>query len=160
VITFVAQETINRPVEAVFAYATDPGRYHEWTMMSAERLDGGPPSAGTRFASRIDFDGRPIDIVMEYTALEPPRFAAYRTLPPADLRWDGTIEFEPIDASTTRVIMRGSVVLTGALAELEPALRAGLEAGEQEELGRLKAILEQGATAPAEQGVEPMAAGR
>jgi len=159
-IEFEAQETIERPIEVVFGFVLDPDRYGEWTSMQSRRLDKGPLRAGTRFSGHFPLEPEPVDVTMEYTAVEPPRHAAFRTLEPADLSWSGTFDFEALGTSTTRLVARGAVSLSGKLAALEPMWREGLQQGEQEELRRLKAILEQGAAASADQGAEPTAAGR
>jgi len=159
-IEFEVQETIERPVEAVFEFVLDPDRYGEWTSMQSRRLDQGPLRAGSRFSAHFPLEPEPVDVTMEYTAVERPHHAAFRTLEPADLSWSGTFDFEALGTSTTRLVVRSAVKLSGTLAALEPMWRDGLQQGEQEELLRLKTILEQGAASGVQPGVEPAASGR
>ncbi|WP_208874950.1 SRPBCC family protein [Streptomyces armeniacus] len=69
----VSEIEIDRPPEAVFAYATDPLRFAEWQndVVEVRLAGGGPPGVGTRFTTvrrvgrgpsrvtfTLDFEGR------------------------------------------------------------------------------------------------------
>ena len=65
---------VARPAEAVFAYATDPGRFAEWQQgVISGHQDGGTPEVGTRCRTvrRIGFADRPV--TSEIVHLDPPR---------------------------------------------------------------------------------------
>ena len=66
---------VDRTASEVFAYATDPSRFHEWQKgVSAGHIDGqGEPNAGARCVTtrRIGFADRPITSVI--THVDPPR---------------------------------------------------------------------------------------
>jgi len=66
---------VDRPAPEVFAYATDPSRFHEWQKgVIAGHLDGPiEPSVGSRCITtrRIAFANRPI--TSEIIRLDPPR---------------------------------------------------------------------------------------
>jgi hypothetical protein len=66
---------IDRAAEAVFAYATDPSRFHEWQKgVTAGHIDGpDEPRLGARCTTvrRIGFADRPI--ASEVTCFDPPR---------------------------------------------------------------------------------------
>jgi uncharacterized protein YndB with AHSA1/START domain len=71
----VASIEVDRPAEEVFAYATDPSRFHEWQKgVTAGHLDAeGEPSVGARCVTtrRIGFADRPVTSVI--THFDPPR---------------------------------------------------------------------------------------
>jgi uncharacterized protein YndB with AHSA1/START domain len=71
----VASIDVDRPTEEVFAFATDPSRFHEWQKgVIAGHLDQpDEPSVGARCVTtrRIGFADRPV--TSEITNLDPPR---------------------------------------------------------------------------------------
>ncbi|MGH9169916.1 MAG: SRPBCC family protein [Acidimicrobiales bacterium] len=70
-----ASTEVNQRVEEVFAYATDPARFHEWQKgVIGGRVDqAGTPAIGTRCVNtrRIGFANRPV--TSEITQIDPPR---------------------------------------------------------------------------------------
>jgi uncharacterized protein YndB with AHSA1/START domain len=70
------EETIvvERPIEEVFAYFTDPARIPEWQSSALEaHLDGeGPMRAGSRVLEKRKFLGRQMESTMEVLEYEPP----------------------------------------------------------------------------------------
>ena len=70
------EETIvvERPIEEVFAYLTDPARVPEWQSSALEaHLEGeGPMRAGSRVLEKRKFLGRQMDSTMEVLEYEPP----------------------------------------------------------------------------------------
>jgi uncharacterized protein YndB with AHSA1/START domain len=71
----VATIEVDRPAAEVFAYATDPSRFHEWQKgVTAGHLDQpGEPSVGARCVTtrRVGFSDRAV--ISEITCFEPPR---------------------------------------------------------------------------------------
>ena len=72
--------SIQRPVEAVFAYASAVETMPEWRgdVAEAVQLTDGPFGVGTRIRAGGRFLGRPLGIVVEVTELEPGARFAYR----------------------------------------------------------------------------------
>lgn len=66
---------VSRPVDEVFAYATDPSRFHEWQKGVVDSHLSAPVEArvGNRCVTvrRIGFANRPI--TSEITSVDPPR---------------------------------------------------------------------------------------
>ena len=66
---------VNRPADEVFAYATDPTRFHEWQkgVLDGHLDDPGTPSVGTRCLTtrQIGLAKRPV--TAEVTHIDPPR---------------------------------------------------------------------------------------
>jgi uncharacterized protein YndB with AHSA1/START domain len=72
-----AEESIivERPIDHVFAYFTDPATIPEWQSSALEiRLEGeGPMRAGSRVVEKRKFLGRTMESTMEVVEHEPPR---------------------------------------------------------------------------------------
>jgi uncharacterized protein YndB with AHSA1/START domain len=66
---------VERPIEEVFAYFTDPARIPEWQSSALEaHLDGeGPMRAGSTVREKRKFLGRRMESTMEVLEYEPPR---------------------------------------------------------------------------------------
>ncbi|MGH9082978.1 MAG: SRPBCC family protein [Acidimicrobiales bacterium] len=66
---------VNQPAERVFAYATDPARFHEWQkgVVGGHTDQPGAPAVGTRCVNtrRIGFANRPV--TSEITHIDPAR---------------------------------------------------------------------------------------
>lgn len=132
--------TVDRPVEEVFAYTTDPEKIPEWQSGALEASAQGPLAVGQAITETRKFLGRRIESKLEVEQYEPPRkFAARVTSGPVPFRFEQTTEPE---GSGTRV----SVVVEGEpggffkLAEplVERALRREIEG----DSATLKDILE------------------
>ena len=107
------EETIlvERPIEEVFAYFTDPARIPEWQSSALEaHLDGeGPMRAGSTVLEKRKFLGRRMEATMEVLEYEPPHrfrikassgpvpFEVSNTLSAAEggTRIDAVLEGEP-----------------------------------------------------------------
>jgi uncharacterized protein YndB with AHSA1/START domain len=65
---------VERPIEQVFAYVTDPARIPEWQSSALEaHLDGeGPMRAGSTVLEKRKFLGRRLESTMEVLEYEPP----------------------------------------------------------------------------------------
>src|SRR5581483_4869825 len=93
---------VQRPVEEVFAYLTDPANLPEWQSGAVEgRPEGsGPPAVGSRFVEVRKFLGRKIESTLEVTEYEPNRRFAFRVVSgPVPFRVDHVLE--PADGGTT-----------------------------------------------------------
>ena len=102
---------VERPIDDVFAYMTDPETLPEWQGSCLEaRLEGSEPMhAGSRVRETRKFLGRRIESTMEVAEHEPPRrfvirvgsgpvpFTASNSLSEANggTRIDATVEGEP-----------------------------------------------------------------
>lgn len=66
---------VDRPADAVFAYATDPTRFHEWQQgVVGGHMDAdGVPTVGTRCHTTRRIGGAERPSVSEVTHIEPPR---------------------------------------------------------------------------------------
>ena len=72
---------IDRPVEDVFDYVADEcnePRYNA-QMRLAEKISDGPIGVGTQYRAEVVSGGRPVSMVIEFTAYERPRRLASKT---------------------------------------------------------------------------------
>ena len=89
---------VDRPAVDVFAYVTDPGRFHEWQngVTKGHLATAGPPSVGDRCLTtrRIGFAERPV--TSEVTNVDPPHNWGVRGIDgPVRAAVDVTVE--PLD---------------------------------------------------------------
>jgi uncharacterized membrane protein len=133
---------IQRSVEDVFAYTSDYRTMPEWRgdISEAEQLTDGPLAVGTRIRAGVKALGRPIDLVVEVTELEPGVRFGYRPVS-GPLRTHNVYTFEP-DAGGTVVTLTDEFQLGGIFRLFEPLLAGMVRRQFQANLGRLKAILE------------------
>jgi uncharacterized protein YndB with AHSA1/START domain len=129
--------TIARPPEAVFDFVADERNEPRFNprMLRVEQLSPGPIGLGTRFRAEVTSRGRPLEMVIEFTAYERPRRLSSSTrMSGMDVR--GTLTFEAVSRGTRmrwhwELAPRGLVkLLTPLVARLgrrqEDAIWAGL----------------------------------
>jgi carbon monoxide dehydrogenase subunit G len=139
-----AEIVIERPVAAVWEWASDPQRWHEWqegvTDVSAD---------GDGFTSRYAYGPHTGSAVYEIVERTPPRRQVVRSVS-GPFQFEGTLELSP-DVGGTRV---RQTVVTGpddtlarvVFAVAGPLVRRSIRRGIAHQLERLKAMVELGAT--------------
>ena len=92
--------TIDRPPEAVAAYAFDPGNDPAWIggVREIERISSGPTSVGSQVIRRGSFMGRPLEWLMEVVDLVPARRIALHAIR-SPFPMDVTYTLEPSGAN-------------------------------------------------------------
>lgn len=93
--------TIERPVEDVFAYLTDPEKLPEWqsTLVEIRKESEGPTAVGTRLTEVRRFLGRRMESTLEVTEYEQNRKWSLKTVSgPVPYTVDHTLE--PSDGGT------------------------------------------------------------
>ncbi|MEJ2287484.1 MAG: SRPBCC family protein [Deinococcales bacterium] len=142
---FTLHTTVERPVEAVFAFLADSENAPRWyeAVVHAEKLTEGPVRRGTvyRMVRRLP-QGR-VENRVEVSELEPDRRVTLRSLDgPTPFTYRTTLEPH---AGGTRVALEGTVSgqgLEGAAALLAPLASRFFERGMAENLRVLKRVLE------------------
>lgn len=81
-VTIEASVDINRPIEEVFAYVSDPTKQAEWSSMTLEAtLEGsGPVGVGSRVRAIGKVLGRRLESTAEITQYDAPRKFAMRSV--------------------------------------------------------------------------------
>ena len=142
-LTIEASLEIDRPVEEVFAYVTDPGRMPEWVAGVKKASLDGPPRLGAKVVQTHAFLGRDTSVTAEITAFERNRLVAFATRSPIAV--SQTLRLHPLRKGGTQLNARMEAdfaVFRGA-AEKIVAARAKREY--ERDLARLKDLLERNA---------------
>lgn len=140
---------IDRPVEEVFAYLTDPERLPEWqeTAVSVTLETPGPMRAGTRLRElRRGPFGRRVESVVEVSRYEPDRAFDLRIVD-GPLPIDGAHRFSGT-AGHTRIDFEAAGELPRALRPARPLLARLMRRQFRSYYRRLKRNLEAGAFPP------------
>lgn len=136
---------VNRPVEEVFAYVTDPAKLGAWqtNLVSVTKETEGPVGPGTRFREvrRAPF-GRTAEAIVEVSAYEANRRFDLRIVS-GPLPIDGRNEFTAVDGAT-RIEFVAEGELRGALRLAGPVLGHLLRRQFDGDYTRLKDALESG----------------
>ncbi len=137
-----ASETINRPVEEVFAYVTEIENTPQWSTgwVEVKQTSPGPMAEGATFRTVGKFLGQRIEQTYELTEFEPQRrFAARSTSGPIPTRWEYT--FEP-SGGGTRVNATAEFDPSGLFKLAEPIVANMAKRQLATDLANLKDILE------------------
>jgi uncharacterized protein YndB with AHSA1/START domain len=142
VVTIEFSTDIDRPLEEVFAWLTDPDRLPQWQSSAVEvrQQSDGPVGVGTRFKEVRRMLGRRLESEVEVTVYEQPRrFAVRSQSGPVPFEADQTLE--PTEAGT-RVHFRGKGEPGGFFKLAEPLVARAVERQFRSDFETLKDILE------------------
>ena len=142
-IRFAFPTEIDRPVEDVFAFVTDPRRLPEWqtTTVSVVQEPDGPMREGTRLRElhRAPL-GRDLESLVEVARYEPDRRFDLRMLE-GPLLLDGNFGFERAGGGT-RIDFAAEGRPRGLMRLAQPLLARSLERQFRRYFARLKELLE------------------
>jgi carbon monoxide dehydrogenase subunit G len=134
--------TIDRPVEEVFAFVSEPEKQAQWRsgIEEAELTSEGPIGVGSTFREVERFLGRKIESTSEVTEFEPnSKFAFKSTSGPVS--FEATITLEE-SADGTRLSMVGDAELGGFFRIAEPIVIRMASRQMETDLASLKTLLE------------------
>jgi hypothetical protein len=100
----VASTVVDRPAAEVFAYATDPTRFHEWqqSVIDGHLDQPGPPQVGTKCLTTRRIGGSDRAVTSELTHIDAPRTWGVRgTDGPIRATVDLTVE--PLTGTSARL---------------------------------------------------------
>ena len=137
---------IDRPIEEVFAFATEPENEPLWqsTSLETEQTSGGPVGVGTTFRNTSKFLGRRIDSTYEVTENEPPRRQCLR-ITSGPIPGSGCYLFEPAEGGT-RFTQRFEAEIGGFFKLAEPLVGRAIRRQMDVDMATLKDLLEAGGT--------------
>ena len=137
---------IDRPMEEVFAFATEPENEPLWqsTSLETEQTSGGPVGVGTTFRNTSKFLGRRIDSTYEVTENEPPRRQCVRATS-GPIPGSGCYLFEPAEGGT-RFTQRFEAEIGGFFRLAEPLVGRAIRRQMDVDMATLKDLLEAGGT--------------
>ena len=138
---------IERPVEEVFAFATDPENEPLWqsTSLETEQTSGGPVGVGATFRNTSKFLGRRIETTYEVTENEPPRRQCLRVTS-GPIPGSGCYLLEPAEGGT-RFTQRFEAEIGGFFRLAEPLVGRAIRRQMEADMATLKDLLEAGETA-------------
>jgi carbon monoxide dehydrogenase subunit G len=138
---FSADLKVNRPVDKVFAWLTNPenqGKFDK-TSLKMEALTPGPWRTGTQFRELRDLGGRKTEVLSEVAELVPnQRFILRSKTGPG---WLGTWEFEP-EGTGTRLRWTGQLTMNGFARLLEPLIGRQMRAQIDRQFAGLPPLIE------------------
>jgi len=141
-ITFETSIEIRRPVEAVFAFVSDPRNEPQWekTVTEVRVTPDGSPAVGTQVTKVGSFLGVKLEATNEITALEPNRSLSFKgTSGPASL--EATMRFEAVGEGT-RLSGTFQVEPGGLFKVAGPLFASQAKKQLEADLQRLKDVLE------------------
>ena len=140
-----AETVIDGPIEAVWAWASDPWQWPRWQQEMLDVRVSGELSRGSRFNGSLGSDGDAHDVEFEIVERRPPRRQVVRAVA-GPFPFEGTLElFE--DSSGTRVRQSVDAGPDDALAHFlfwtaRPLVRRGMRRRMEGQLARLKEMVE------------------
>lgn len=102
---------LDKPVEEVYRFLTDPDRDTNWRrphVLSSRKLTDGPLGVGTRFETVNKFWGKKETVVTEITSMQPPTELGWKQVNKGTFVTDGSYRLEPANGGT-----RFTLTLTG-----------------------------------------------
>ncbi len=135
---------IDRPVEEVFTYLSNPENNPQWekAVVESTLLTNGPVRVGTKFREQVKLIGSPIELICTITEYEYPRAVAFKTDPSKKVQYEARIVFEFV-GNSTRLTFKGLNQFGGFYKFLEPVMRGEMKKELDEELIKLKSLLEE-----------------
>jgi uncharacterized protein YndB with AHSA1/START domain len=139
----VTETVIERPIEAVAAYAGDPAHAPEWyvNIKSVEWETPPPVRLGSKVAFVAQFLGRRLAYSYEVVELEPGRKLVMRTAQ-GPFPMETTYTWEQAGTASTRMTLRNRGEPSGFSRLAAPFMEAAMRRANTKDLARLKALLE------------------
>ena len=135
---------INRPVQEVFDYVTNPANYAKWSsgIQSAEWTSDGPPGVGSTVKGVAKFLGRKIEFVTEITGWDPPNLWSVKSVG-GPLPLESTSKFEA-QGDGTLVTETSQIEIGGFFNLAEGLVGKQFEKQKESDSSALKLLLEAG----------------
>jgi carbon monoxide dehydrogenase subunit G len=145
-IRFESGVDVMRPVEEVWAYASDVTKHDEWSnaVQSIRLVTPGPIGRGTRFIQTVKMLGKQAEGEWEITEYEPNRRITFRG-GSGPMRMSWSMILETIEGGT-RIAAPGQCEPGGFFKVASPILRRAMKRQADGDFATLKDLLE--ATAP------------
>jgi uncharacterized protein YndB with AHSA1/START domain len=148
VISFEASVRIERPIEDVFVYVSDPRKFPRWNsaVRAVRKTSAGEDDLGSTYSMERDLPSGRTENGLEIVAKERPReFGIRTTSGPTPFFY--LYSFSPTNGGTI-VKLDAEVELPRAAALVAPLARHAVKKGVDHNFGTLKSILETARPAP------------
>jgi uncharacterized membrane protein len=136
---------IDRPVEEVFDFATDPNNDSLWqsTTLETEQTSEGVVDVGTTFRNTTKFLGRRIESTSEISENEPPHKQCLK-ITSGPIPGSGCYLFESADDGSTRFTQTFEAEVGGFFRLAEPVVGRAIRRQMEADMATLKDLLEAG----------------
>ncbi|HUG48537.1 MAG TPA: SRPBCC family protein [Candidatus Limnocylindria bacterium] len=140
---FVAEQTIARSAQDVWAYAADIVRHEEWmTVTDARVVHGDGTQVGARGRERMRFGPFGWDVEFEVVDAEPGRRIAWKAVSGAPFDLEVALDLEPMGPASVKATYGADIRLHGLWRLIAPMVAMEGKAGPARELQRLKTQVE------------------
>jgi carbon monoxide dehydrogenase subunit G len=135
--------SVNKPVEEVFAFLSDPNNQTRLNSTLTEVVVDGPVAVGTKFKLKGSVMGRDFETDNEIVALEKNKSFGMKTFaaPPAS-DVTNTYTFEKEGSGTKVTLAMDSVIMTGGVPGMEDMVKNQLKSGLESTMAAIKKALE------------------
>jgi uncharacterized membrane protein len=139
----LTEAVIDRPVEEVAAYASNPDNAPAWyvNIKAVEWKTPAPLRVGSKLAFVAQFLGRRLEYVYEIVELVPGAKLVMRTAE-GPFPMETTYTFAPAGENSTRMTLRNRGEPSGFAKIAAPIMAAAMRRANQKDLAKLKSILE------------------
>jgi uncharacterized protein YndB with AHSA1/START domain len=139
----VTETTIDRPLEEVATYVADPSNAPEWyvNITSADWMTPPPLQVGSRFAFVARFLGRRLEYTYEVMDFVPNERLVMRTAE-GPFPMETTYTWQAVADGETRMTLRNRGQPSGFSKVAAPAMAAAMRRANENDLRKLRAILE------------------
>ena len=133
---------INRPVQEVFDFVTNPANSTQWQSgtESAEWTSGGPPGVGSTFKVVASLLGRKIEATIEVTGWDPPNLSRIKSVG-GPIPFEITSKFEA-QGDGTLLTQTGQAEIGGFFKLAEGLVGKQIEKQGEADSAALKLLLE------------------
>jgi uncharacterized protein YndB with AHSA1/START domain len=133
---------IDRPVEEVFAYVTDPANDTKWqsALLESGMASEGPMGVGAKVREVRKLAGQRLESIAEVTAYEPNAKMAIKSTS-GPVQWEASYTFEPKDDGT-KLTIAGQAEAGSFFKLAEGLVARQFEKGMQTAVVALKDLLE------------------
>jgi len=135
--------TIDRPIDEVFAFVTDPTNdslWQAWTL-ETEQTSEGSVDVGTTLRSTAKMLGRRIEVTMEVTENDPPHRQCVR-ITSGPIPATGCYQLEPADGGSTHLTQTFEGEVGSFFRLAEPVVGGVISRQSKTDMATLKDLLE------------------
>jgi hypothetical protein len=135
---------IDRPVEEVWSFVSDPGNDPKWYQgtMEVRQVPEGPTAVGTTFEAVLQFRGRSLLAGARCIVLNPNKEVTWKFTSGLMNRSTDSWRMEPIDETSTRLTRVFDMRVSGFWRLIQPIVVRGTKRAHEAEILNVKRILE------------------
>ena len=135
---------IDKPVQDVFAFVTNPNNMSKWNsaVVSMQQITPGAVGVGTKFKNVGEMLGRRIEGEMQVVAFEPDSKYGFQ-MNAGPMQVNVVLNFKPVGTGT-KINLNAQGNPAGVFKLAEGVIQGRVKSMMEENLARLKSVLEKG----------------